>query len=139
MKLKYKKILKKTFVKFYSNITTLKFLEILLIQSRNTNSVITICVFRQLTDAAYYVDGKVLLLEEKRLGQVKWFEEDISHVFKRLNSRIECITEFSTVFSEGYQTVNYGVGGHFSIHVDAFTDVCNHVFGKRIFMICILV
>lgn len=58
------------------------------------------------------------------MGQLKWFSESANpKLFNRLNDRVECLTGFSTKTAEGYQTVNYGVGGHFSVHVDAFTDV----------------
>lgn len=74
----------------------------------------------------YYINGMITTIDEKRLGQLKWFlgnENPI--IFNKLNKRIETLTEFSTVTSEGYQTVNYGAGGHFSVHLDAFTDNVN--------------
>lgn len=78
----------------------------------------------QLSDAEYYSNGKITLLEDRRLGQLKWFSENVNPaLFGKLNERIECITDYSTKTAEGYQTVNYGLGGHFSVHVDAFTDV----------------
>ncbi|XP_025200855.1 prolyl 4-hydroxylase subunit alpha-3-like [Melanaphis sacchari] len=76
-----------------------------------------------LIDAAYYFNGKIALVDDLRLGQLKWFSENSNPVlFGKLNDRIECITEYSTNTAEGYQAVNYGLGGHFSEHVDAFTD-----------------
>ncbi|CAH1713702.1 unnamed protein product [Aphis gossypii] len=76
-----------------------------------------------LTDAAFYFNGKISLVDERRLGQLKWFSESSDPMlFGKLNERIECITEYSTKTAEGYQVVNYGLGGHFSEHVDAFTD-----------------
>jgi len=78
----------------------------------------------QLSDAEYYLNGKVILLDDRRLGQLKWFSENSNPIlFGKLNERIECITEYSIKTAEGYQTVNYGLGGHFSVHLDAFTDV----------------
>ena len=72
----------------------------------------------------YYFNGQAFLLDDQRLGQLKWFGKDSDlMVFGKLSERIECITEYSTKTAEGYQTVNYGLGGHFSVHVDAFTDV----------------
>jgi len=82
-------------------------------------------MFRQLSDAKFYVNGKADLIDDRRLGQLKWFSESMHpKLFDRLNNRIECLTEFTTRTAEEYQTVNYGAGGHFSVHYDAFTDVC---------------
>ncbi|KAE9544664.1 hypothetical protein AGLY_000206 [Aphis glycines] len=84
---------------------------------------IKICFTLKLTDAAFYFNGKISLVDEQRLGQLKWFSESSDPMlFGKLNERIECITEYSTKTAEGYQVVNYGLGGHFSEHVDAFTD-----------------
>lgn len=77
-----------------------------------------------MTDALLYQDGKITLVDNQRLGQLKWFsEKENPMLFGKLNERIECLTEYSTKTAEGYQTVNYGMGGHFNVHVDAFTDV----------------
>ncbi|XP_026813539.1 prolyl 4-hydroxylase subunit alpha-2-like isoform X2 [Rhopalosiphum maidis] len=85
---------------------------------------ITKMASKDLTDAASYFDGKITLIDDQRLGQLKWFSENSNPVlFGKLNERIECITEYSTKTAEGYQIVNYGLGGHFAEHVDAFTDI----------------
>lgn len=77
-----------------------------------------------MVDAEYYIDGVITMVEEERLGQLKWFSgKENPNLFNKLNGRIETFTGFSTATSEGYQTVNYGAGGHFSVHLDAFTDV----------------
>ncbi|KAL4148258.1 hypothetical protein QTP88_002538 [Uroleucon formosanum] len=84
---------------------------------------ITDMASKNLSDAKYYLEGKTALLDDRRLGQLKWFLEDVNPIlFGKLNKRIECITEYSTKTAEGYQTVNYGLGGHFCVHLDAFTD-----------------
>lgn len=77
-------------------------------------------------DASYYVNGKVLLMEDKRLGQLNWFSEsDYPELFDKLNQRIETVSGFSTKTAEKFQIVNYGLGGHFDVHIDAFSDVCD--------------
>lgn len=77
----------------------------------------------------YYINGEIYLIEEKRLGQLKFFSDHANEeLFGKLNSRIECFTGYSTASAEGYQTVNYGAGGHFTVHVDAFSDVRNFYF-----------
>eukprot|EP00102_Acyrthosiphon_pisum_P021511 XP_016658721.1 PREDICTED: prolyl 4-hydroxylase subunit alpha-2-like isoform X3 [Acyrthosiphon pisum] len=87
---------------------------------------ITDMASKDLSDAAYYFNGKITLLDDQRLGQLKWFSENANPIlFGKLNDRIECITEYTTKTAEGYQTINYGLGGHFSVHMDAFTDVFN--------------
>ncbi|XP_016658719.1 prolyl 4-hydroxylase subunit alpha-2-like isoform X1 [Acyrthosiphon pisum] len=84
---------------------------------------ITDMASKDLSDAAYYFNGKITLLDDQRLGQLKWFSENANPIlFGKLNDRIECITEYTTKTAEGYQTINYGLGGHFSVHMDAFTD-----------------
>lgn len=65
------------------------------------------------------------MVDERRLGQLKWFTDGADPVFGKLNKRIETVSEFSTKTAEGFQSVNYGLGGHFDVHVDAFTDVCD--------------
>lgn len=85
--------------------------------------------FHQLIDAKYYIRGKTVLVDDKRLGQLKWLTEQINpELFGKLNKRIECLTDYTTETAEGYQLVNYGVGGHFSVHIDAFSDVRNFLF-----------
>lgn len=41
-------------------------------------------------------------------------------VLDSLNDRIECFTGLSTKNAESYQVVNYGLGGHYKQHYDAF-------------------
>lgn len=41
-------------------------------------------------------------------------------VLDSLNDRIECFTGRSTKNAEWYQVVNYGLGGHYKQHYDAF-------------------
>lgn len=84
----------------------------------------SICVFYQFFDAQVLSEsGDDKLKEQKRSGQVSWlFESSDMELFNSLNSRVECFTELSLKFSEPYQIVNYGLGGHYVPHFDSFTQ-----------------
>lgn len=65
--------------------------------------------------------GDEKITEKFRSGQVNWIDKtNEGGFFDSLNSRIESFTEYSLMESEKYQTVNYGLGGHFSGHFDPF-------------------
>lgn len=65
--------------------------------------------------------GGSFLTEKTRSGQVNWiYKKDEGGFFNSLNSRIESFTEYSLSTSEDYQNVNYGLGGHYTIHLDPF-------------------
>lgn len=66
--------------------------------------------------------GNDELREHRRSGQLSWLFDDLDkELFNSLNSRIESFTELSTKFSEPYQIVNYGLGGHYVPHLDPFS------------------
>lgn len=55
------------------------------------------------------------------MGQVSWFnEEQGTKEFASLNARIASFTGMSIKTAENYQIVNYGLGGHYIPHNDAF-------------------
>lgn len=58
-----------------------------------------------------------------RLGQLSWMSEKTTRKhFDSLNHRIETLTGLSLRSSEAYQTVNYGLAGHYVPHLDAISD-----------------
>lgn len=76
-----------------------------------------------MTDAKvrYSATSQPILIERTRSAQVSWMEDTTSKtLFKMLNARIESFTGFSTESAEKYQLVNYGLGGHYVPHYDAF-------------------
>lgn len=59
-------------------------------------------------------------VEDDRTGEVcRVYNDDLS---KTLPARIESFTGYSTKFAESYQIVNYGLGGHYVPHHDAFGE-----------------
>jgi len=72
-------------------------------------------------DAQVKIANNSILRERSRSGQVyRMNEVDAIEYFDALNTRIESFTGFSTKKAERYQIVNYGLGGHFTPHLDAF-------------------
>lgn len=62
--------------------------------------------------------GKSNLKELSRSCQANWIYND--EQFQLLNDRIKCLTGMSMESAEMYQIVNYGLGGHYVPHHDAF-------------------
>lgn len=61
--------------------------------------------------------------EISRSGQVAWLPIEMEEEnFNSLNTRIELITKCTTMTAEQYQVVNYGLGGHYTPHIDAFAS-----------------
>jgi len=61
------------------------------------------------------------LTERTRSGQVYWINASYAvEYFDALNTRIESFTGYSIKTAESYQIVNYGLGGHYKPHHDAF-------------------
>ncbi|VVC31299.1 Prolyl 4-hydroxylase, alpha subunit,Oxoglutarate/iron-dependent dioxygenase,Prolyl 4- [Cinara cedri] len=77
-----------------------------------------------------------VVVEENRSGQTgRLSKDDASKHFDKLNTRIETITGMGTKNAELYQIVNYGLGGHFTPHHDAFIKKQGDVsipYGNRI-------
>lgn len=71
-------------------------------------------------DAEVVSNAGGILVEKTRSGQVSWIECNKEIHFNSLNSRIETISGYSSSSGENYQIVNYGLGGHYIPHNDAF-------------------
>ncbi|XP_060880223.1 prolyl 4-hydroxylase subunit alpha-2-like [Metopolophium dirhodum] len=87
-----------------------------------------------MTDAKVKTANDSELRERSRSGQVyKMNEVDAIEYFDALNTRIESFTGFSTKTAERYQIVNYGLGGHYTPHFDAFQKGTENMeFGNRL-------
>ncbi|KAH6942755.1 hypothetical protein HPB50_009818 [Hyalomma asiaticum] len=65
----------------------------------------------------------------KRTGKVSWLWDVHSKVLQRLTRRIAVATGLSMESAEAYQVANYGIGGHYTPHMDAheFRKVADRV------------
>ncbi|XP_075750763.1 prolyl 4-hydroxylase subunit alpha-2-like [Rhipicephalus microplus] len=65
----------------------------------------------------------------KRIGKVSWLWDSDSDRLQRLSRRISITTGLSLESAEAYQVANYGLGGHYTPHMDAhnFEKVADHV------------
>ncbi|XP_037521421.1 prolyl 4-hydroxylase subunit alpha-1 [Rhipicephalus sanguineus] len=65
----------------------------------------------------------------KRIGKVSWLWDSDSNRLQRLSQRIAVATGLSLESAEAYQVANYGLGGHYTPHMDAhrFDKVADHV------------
>ncbi|KAH9513594.1 Prolyl 4-hydroxylase, alpha polypeptide [Bulinus truncatus] len=69
-------------------------------------------------------DGRV---SSSRTGQLGWVEDEDSQVVREISMKIEHVTGLETsqilpdgpFYSENFQVVNYGIGGHYDYHTDA--------------------
>ncbi|XP_037572346.2 prolyl 4-hydroxylase subunit alpha-1 [Dermacentor silvarum] len=68
----------------------------------------------------------------KRIGKVSWLWDSHHNLLERLTRRIEVATGLSLESAEAYQVANYGLGGHYTPHMDAhrFDKVADHVDSK---------
>lgn len=69
-------------------------------------------------------------IENIRSCKLCWMKrKTVAKQFSSLDNRVESITGLSTGTAEPYQIVNYGLGGHFMPHYDAFMNyevtLCN--------------
>ncbi|XP_077492004.1 prolyl 4-hydroxylase subunit alpha-1-like [Amblyomma americanum] len=55
----------------------------------------------------------------KRIGKVSWLNDCEHPKLQRLTRRIAAVTNLSLESAESYQVVNYGLGGHYTPHMDA--------------------
>lgn len=49
-----------------------------------------------------------------------WFKKESNDLTKRITRRIMDMTGFDLADSEGFQVINYGIGGHYFLHMDYF-------------------
>ncbi|XP_075543964.1 prolyl 4-hydroxylase subunit alpha-1-like [Dermacentor variabilis] len=65
----------------------------------------------------------------KRIGKVSWLWDSDHNFLQRLSRRIAVTTGVSLESAEAYQVANYGIGGHYTPHMDAhgFDKVADHV------------
>ena len=53
-----------------------------------------------------------------RIGKTAWLKDTDDEVVKRVNRRISLITGLTSETAEDTQVVNYGIGGHYEVHLD---------------------
>ncbi|XP_034127668.1 prolyl 4-hydroxylase subunit alpha-1-like [Drosophila guanche] len=59
-------------------------------------------------------------IDPKRTSNSVWFKSNSNAVIERLERRAGHMTNFEMEYSEVYQMLNYGIGGHYYPHVDHF-------------------
>ncbi|KAL7645283.1 UNVERIFIED_CONTAM: hypothetical protein RMT77_003669 [Armadillidium vulgare] len=55
-----------------------------------------------------------------RVGKTAWVMRDSNSLVDKILKRVEYMTGLSTTFSEHFHILNYGIGGHYDVHVDFF-------------------
>ncbi|XP_026315301.1 prolyl 4-hydroxylase subunit alpha-2-like isoform X2 [Hyposmocoma kahamanoa] len=68
---------------------------------------------------------------DSRIGKSAWLDDDVDVVAK-LRRRTADFTGLSMSHAERLQVLNYGIGGHFDWHYDAFNSNHNNIGGNRI-------
>ncbi|KAH7943910.1 hypothetical protein HPB52_012952 [Rhipicephalus sanguineus] len=58
--------------------------------------------------------------EKKHPSQVSWLKDSQHKLLESVSRRIEVSTGLSLESAEAYQVSNYGLGGHYTPHLDAF-------------------
>ncbi|XP_055381324.1 prolyl 4-hydroxylase subunit alpha-1-like [Condylostylus longicornis] len=57
-----------------------------------------------------------------RTSKLTWLSNDTHPVIHTLNQRVSDISGLSIEYSENFQLMNYGIGGHYDLHPDYFPD-----------------
>lgn len=58
-----------------------------------------------------------------RISKVGWVSDDVGHVSRKLSLRVADITNLDIKDAEDNQINNYGVGGEYVTHIDAYEYV----------------
>ncbi|XP_077531775.1 prolyl 4-hydroxylase subunit alpha-1-like [Haemaphysalis longicornis] len=84
---------------------------------------------RALTRANYTPDAVSWL----RISKVAWLSDTEHDVLQRISRRIAAATNLSLESAEPYQVANYGLGGHYTPHVDpiSFGSVADEICKNR--------
>ncbi|XP_077553488.1 prolyl 4-hydroxylase subunit alpha-1-like [Haemaphysalis longicornis] len=84
---------------------------------------------RALTRANYTPDAVSWL----RISKVAWLSDTEHDVLQRISRRIAAATNLSLESAEPYQVANYGLGGHYTPHVDpvSFDSVADEICKNR--------
>ncbi|KAH6943010.1 hypothetical protein HPB50_013701 [Hyalomma asiaticum] len=89
--------------------------------------------FRRWAKSKFKTAGKVYPsspeLDVNEYKKVSWLWDMHSKLLQRLTRRIAVATGLSMESAEAYQVANYGIGGHYTPHMDAheFRKVADHV------------
>ncbi|XP_071037878.1 prolyl 4-hydroxylase subunit alpha-2-like [Parasteatoda tepidariorum] len=85
----------------------------------------------QRAEVAEYNKGLGHRVSETRVTKVAWLREEDHPLIPKMYSRIEAITGLSSNSAEPFQMANYGLGGHFHLHMDVLPDTENY-FGPNL-------
>lgn len=70
----------------------------------------------------YDPNSKASKPSSHRTSKFAWFDDNDNEVFPRLTQRLEDMTGLNLDTSEGFQIMNYGIGGHYATHNDYFDE-----------------
>ncbi|GFY79124.1 prolyl 4-hydroxylase subunit alpha-1 [Trichonephila inaurata madagascariensis] len=73
-------------------------------------------------EVAEYNAGFGHRVSDTRITKIAWLREMDHPVIPRMYRRIEAITGLSSSSAEPFQMANYGLGGHFHLHMDVLPD-----------------
>ncbi|XP_064549511.1 prolyl 4-hydroxylase subunit alpha-1-like isoform X2 [Drosophila montana] len=82
---------------------------------------------RPLLERTTVVKFKKYEKDSRRTSKGAWIERDHNNLTKRIERRITDMVELDLRYSEPFQVMNYGLGGHYAAHKDflnnAFVDI----------------
>ncbi|CAL1301538.1 unnamed protein product [Larinioides sclopetarius] len=73
-------------------------------------------------EVAEYNAGLGHRVSDTRVTKIAWLREMDHPLIPRMYRRIEAITGLSSSSAEPFQMANYGLGGHFHLHMDVLPD-----------------
>ncbi|GFS80146.1 prolyl 4-hydroxylase subunit alpha-1 [Nephila pilipes] len=73
-------------------------------------------------EVAEYNAGFGHRVSDTRITKIAWLREMDHPLIPRMYRRIEAITGLSSSSAEPFQMANYGLGGHFHLHMDVLPD-----------------
>lgn len=77
---------------------------------------------RPLLERTTVVKFKKYEKDSRRTSKGTWIERDHNNLTKRIERRITDMVELDLRYSEPFQVMNYGLGGHYAAHEDFLGD-----------------
>ncbi|KAG8198503.1 hypothetical protein JTE90_017369 [Oedothorax gibbosus] len=73
-------------------------------------------------EVAEYTSSLGHRVSDTRVTKIAWLKRGDHPLIPELYARIESVTGLSSVSAEPFQMANYGLGGHFHLHMDVLPD-----------------
>ncbi|EDV53037.1 prolyl 4-hydroxylase subunit alpha-1 [Drosophila erecta] len=74
---------------------------------------------------------KAVNTNRERTAKGYWLKKESNEMTRRITRRIVDMTGFDLADSEDFQVINYGIGGHYSLHFDYFGFASSNYTGER--------